>query len=157
MSIPKRLSADRKLISHFDKCISKLPQEKIGEYNRTLDISAFGDLSELDDPPTVFTVKPLRVDHESFIDVQTDGYGNMTWGDTNYWAIFRAHVIEITDIELKTKDGYIDKSIREIIPPDIIRDIAQKVISLANKGDEVFHTPPVGFMEFYQTLRLRDA
>jgi hypothetical protein len=133
----------------------QIPKDRVREYTRTLDVKALGDLSEYDDPPDVFTVKPLRVDHEAFVDVQVDDNGNMSWGETNYWAIFRAHVSDMSGVDLKLKDGFVDNSIRQLLPPDVIRDIAQKIVNLANKGDEVFHSPPVGFMEFYQTLLLQ--
>jgi hypothetical protein len=157
MSIAKRLSADRKLVSHFDKAFVEIPRDRIREYTKTLDIKDLGDLSQYNDPPTVFTVKALRVDHEAFFDLSYDEFGKADWGETNYWAVFRGHVTNATDLDLEIKDGYVGNNLREIIPPNVYEDIARKIYAIANNGEEVFHMPPVGFMAYIQNLLIGPA
>jgi hypothetical protein len=141
MAIKRRTSADAKIVCRFDSALAHIGEKKVNEYIRTLDAECLGDLSNIAEKPSVFTVRPLMSDKEYLENGE----------HSDWWSIFACHVKEITefDLSMTRTDGVIDFKYKDEIPPRVVKDIAQQIISLANhSGDSVFTLPPDGFSAF---------
>jgi len=138
MAIKRRLSADRRVVSHFDPALYSLSDSKLQRYSETLDISELGDLAELPTRPAIFTIKPL-----------SSKYEYLAYSDPpDYWGIFATHVKSVTelDFELEFEDGQIKPQHRDDFAPRVVHNIASIIKELANDvGGGDFFTPPASF------------
>ena len=138
MAIRRRLSADRRIVSHFDPAIWGISDSKLQRYCEMLDIEELGDLSELPERPAIFTIKPLASKFEY-----------LAYSDPpDYWGIFATHVKSVTelDFELQFEDGEIKALHRDDFAPRIVHNVASIIKELANDvGGGDFFTPPASF------------
>jgi hypothetical protein len=149
--IKKRLTQQRKIISHFDSAIAQLKPERIKKYVESLDIADLGDLTKLKEQPSIFTIVPLKVKYE-YLSFEPDS--------NSMWTIFATHVkhIDNIDFELEFDDGVITDNMREYFPPKIIQNISSIIVALANTGQgEVFFTQPQGFWDYIFKVKARLA
>lgn len=132
--ITKRLTASRRAVSLQDTALLDLPRETLKRYEASRDIDDLGDLSSLSEKPTIFHFEPLRVEHEHYIDLIDSSI---------LWRIFSIYVIKIENLILD--DGQeivwsetngerrIKDECRELIPRDIVMEIAGVIIQAASK------------------------
>lgn len=144
MSIIKRPTAVRKVVSRFDPSwrFTSHVENAYTNYCDTLDLKYVEQCGPLPDPLTVFQILPLKVTHECFVDGK----------NTNWWEIFRAHVTEISGVQLKhDRAGRLDDSVRDELGFDVVKDIADMIVNLANTdGVSCFFTLPGGYWVFLQ-------
>ena len=137
MGMKKRITDKKTVIARCDRSLTLVPQETLKKYFETLDIDVLGPLPSLIEPPTLFAIMPLKA-RWAHLDRGTDNTA------ADYWQIFALHVERIDGAEIALEfDGQGDfkaltESVREQIPEDYIRDIAQMIIQLANgEGNHV--------------------
>lgn len=146
MSIVKRSTAARKVVSRRDPSwrFTAHVQNAYIDYCNTLDMAIVEKCGTLPDPLTVFEILPLKVTHEVFVDGK----------DSNWWEIFRAHVTQISGMQLEMQGDKIKDSLRNEIGPEVIEDIARMIVDLSNAdGVSIFFTLPVGYWEFLQNCQ----
>ena len=139
MAIHKRLSEERKIVSHYDDALVHIDSEKVKKYVTTLNIDDLGDLRNLPERPTVFTVKPLTTKWEHLA-YDTRGI--------DFWGVFSTHVTAATELpfELEFREGVLAEKVRDLFPPNIVQNVASIIIALSNNnGDSIPFTPPGGF------------
>ena len=152
--ITRRIKGRKKLVYQKDEALIDIEDTKLERYFETLDTSHL-DLNELapSAKPTVFHCDMLKVKFEHLAD----------GAEIDYWGIFATHVkqIENFDVELKFSDKYPDfvcESMRDEIPPDVYKDIAQQIVILARRGDStVFFSKPVDWWGFKSGVLNRRA
>jgi len=139
MSIRRRLTENRKLISWFDEFWSCVDRSVIQAYMKTLDVSALGDLSEYTIQPTIFTVRPLPAT-----------MGHLLHGThPNKWGAFSYCVLESSDVPIKRSNDNITEECRELFPDEVVDDIADQIKVVTDRGtDTVFFMPPDAFWDF---------
>jgi hypothetical protein len=147
MAIHKRLSEDRKIVSHYDDALAYIDGDKVREYVKTLNIDDLGDMRSLPQRPTVFTVKPLTTkwEHLAF---DTRGI--------DYWGVFSTHVSAATELpfDLEFREGVLTDKTRDLFPPNIVQNIASIIIALSNNnGDSIPFTPPGGFWRWLAEVK----
>jgi hypothetical protein len=139
MSIRRRLTEDRKLVSWYDEFWACVSKETIQAYMKSLDVQALGDLSQYPLQPTVFTASPLPTSLESF------AHGT----HPNPWVVFSNCVSEATGIQMRRSNGVIIDDDREIFPSEVVIDISDQIKTVTDRGtDAVFFTPPEEFLDF---------
>lgn len=146
MAIGRRLTEAQKVVCRRDPAIEQFKDEKIKDYVQTLDIEKLGSFADLATDVSVFTILPLQSKYESYIGE-----------DTNFWLIFQAHVKNVTGLpfEVEYEDGKMLAKHRDDFPPEVVADIADIIVSLANRdGKSVFFSPPAGFVEFIRNCQL---
>jgi hypothetical protein len=146
LGIKKRLSTDVKLVCRFDPAVVDIESKKVRDYLQTLDIAKLGDMTDLADKPSVFTVRPLSVNFEYMANDS----------DSDYWGIFAHHVKAVTELDfnLSFSEGSIDYKHREDFPPRIVKDVAEMIIMLANDGrDSTFFTPPENYLAWATNVK----
>jgi hypothetical protein len=137
MGMKKRITSNRRVISRVDRSLTGLDIKTIRDYALSLDIESLGDISQLIEPPTIWTISPLKAKY-AHLDMG-EGQNN----SQSFWNIFALHVVgcEDRDVVLEWEGAGDSKSltdaVREQIPEDYIRDIAQMIIQLAN-GDGTY-------------------
>lgn len=149
--IKKRVTAVRRVVSHFDPALANIDSERLKRYIETLDIEDLGDISALTSRPTIFEIAPLKSKYE---------YLAYSSGSLDYWGIFATHVTRIEgwgEIE-RTPDGDISGKERDVFPSNVVQNIADIVITLATStGSEGFFSPPGGFWACIARTRSRNA
>jgi len=158
MAFLKRLTTRRKLISTHCQELGNdkfYTDKMLSEYLKTLDIDKLGKHEDLVARHTIFTVSPLSVDNEKFVD-------NIYV--FNAWEIFRRHVHAVEnwidpetgkDIEIKWENNLMTDDCRELIFPEVVEDIARMIISLANNdGVKKLHTARATFTADLRTWRI---
>ncbi len=131
MALPKRITKSRVVYSRVDPAIAKFSDlEKHMQYCRTLDINDLGDLTKLLEQPTAITIAPLKTK-----------WAHLDKGESfdasDCWLICSTHIEKIDGMTLtweNEKAGVLHESVREMLTEDVLFDIAQMVIQLAN-GD----------------------
>ncbi|MHC4575096.1 MAG: hypothetical protein ACYS76_13355, partial [Planctomycetota bacterium] len=136
MGMKKRITGDRTVVARVDESLRALDAETFSRYCETLDMKLLGDLSQMPEPPTIWTIEALKAKH-----------AHLDMGDDNsaasWWNIFRLHVKAVDDgsAPMDTEDFAGEKALtdaaRDYIPEDFIRDIAQIIIQLAH-GDGTY-------------------
>jgi hypothetical protein len=147
MAIHKRLSEDRKIVSHYDDALAFVDSELVQKYVKTLNIDDLGDMRSLPQRPTVFTVKPLTTKWEHLA-YDTRGI--------DYWGVFSTHVTAATELpfELEFREGVLADKVRDMFPPNIVQNVASIIIALSNNnGDSIPFTPPGGFWRWLAEVK----
>lgn len=153
MAIPKRLTAQRKVVSRFDPSWREIvaqhdTAQTYADYCNRLDIELIDNPLGRDNPFTVFTVVPLQTRFEMFVDGES----------SNWWEIFRHHVKGISGMEIESQDGAILEKHREDIGPVFVQDIARMIVDMASiDGVSCFFTIPGGCWAFTQNCRRHHA
>jgi hypothetical protein len=136
MGMKKRITRDFTVVARVDESLRSLDAETFSKYCEQLDMKLLGDLAKMPEPPTVWTITPLKAK-----------YAHLDMGDENdaasWWSIFRLHVVKVNDPSIPwEKEDWgggkaLADSVREEIPEDFIRDLAQIIIQLAH-GDGTY-------------------
>ena len=139
MGMKKRIVEVRDVIPRCDRALTLLPQETIRKYSQELDISILGDPANMLEMPAIVSIAPLKA-RWAHLDRGTDNTAS------DYWAIFALHVQAIkgnaqVDMEWTGEGDFraLTDKVHEQIPEDVIRDVAQMIIQLAN--GEGTHVP----------------
>ena len=149
--IGKRLTQQRKLISHFDEALAQAGTEELKKYTETLNIEDLGSMSEWKEQPTIFTVEPLKVKYE-YLSYEPDA--------DSLWRIFATHVKSAVNLgfELEFEDGILKDTMRDLIPIKVVQNISSVIVAMANNTNtEVFFSQPAGFWDFILTTKIHLA
>lgn len=149
MVVRRRLTSDKRIVCHFDESLALIGNEKLKRYVETLDIDVLGDIGAMEEPPTVFTVKPLTPEGEDL---------SFNMNADNVWRIFATHVKNVSGWPIEFNEGVIDYKHREEFTPETVQNIASIIVELSNRGNSnVFFTPPVGAVRFWDATRKHHA
>jgi len=126
-----RLSAPRQVVSLLDPALQLLSYDAVHKYSLSRDLSDLGDLPTLAEQPSIFLVSPLLTEHEHWID------GGLSDNSLVLWRIFSTYCTAITGVDcqmLKERDKLrMNDSMREVIPREVVQEIAHFVIELATR------------------------
>lgn len=142
MLVPK-LTEPTPIISVTDPALRQIPRTVVAKYAMSRKIADLGPLSELPEPPTIFSVLPLLVAYEAEATIGTPASAR---------SIVREHVCGIQGAPWLTTEKTSDNRTRltatavDQIPLEIIMELYRVIIELQRGGEQdAFFTPPGSF------------
>ena len=140
----QRLTSRIKVVSIYDDALLEVDDKKMTQYTQTRDIDVIKDeMEKLTSKVTVFHCLPLQADREYLIDGVLESESHASW------AIFKHHVKRIenfnkddgTPILKLDTDETVHNDCRELIPRDIVQEIAGVIIRKGNESTKPFMMP----------------
>ena len=129
MAILPRATGSLKVVSSLDPALADIPDTVMQKYLLTRDLADLGDLSNLPDQPTMFTVLPLQAKKEYLVDAMTL---------QAKVEIVRTHVVGSTGIDLEYKDDAgtlcLTKEAIESLPMEVVDELAMVIIQAQSRG-----------------------
>lgn len=153
----QRLTAEIKICSIYDSALLDIDTDVARKYVLTRDLDPV--LAELpaDEKLTIFHVRPLQADKEYLMD------GWESSQSETAWTIFRHHVkaadnlrrADGTPVIQLDKDGIVKDEVRELISPDVAKEIAGVICHKANESTRPFMMPDTWLQERIRSLAVR--
>jgi hypothetical protein len=145
MAIHQRLTAEFDLIYVHDEALISLPDDMVRQWivkgRKIEDL----DLTKCQEKPTIFKCRPLKTDSEHLADMV------LSQASAACWQVFKNHVKAAENCNdphgkpllswTDDRDPVLKDECRDVMPKDVVSDIAAVIIGKSEESSAVFTVP----------------